>query len=220
MFQFNFKAEKSVHISRPMNPLACTAFNTKSQGVWKDIVSYDVSIPSYQLKPGKVVPVHIHHIPLYRQVHIIGVEVILGEITLYRVPDVNDPNNISTVESRRAVHSVSNYFNGDETQQVVRIRIPKNSRRIHCDASSEYVEVTHRLYAKIELEINGVYTSMVTSLPILVASDDDAKFNSEYIASESLPNYNEITSDRPPVYQSHMTNLEYLPPSYSDIVSC
>ncbi|KAK9686808.1 hypothetical protein K7432_015032 [Basidiobolus ranarum] len=220
LFQFNLKAEKPIHISKVVNPLVCNSFNTKSQGVWKDVVSYDVSIPSYQLNPGKVIPVHFHHIPLYRQVHIVGVEVILGEITLYRVPDVNDANSITTVESRKAVHSVSNYLNCDETEQVINIRIPKISRRLHCDASSEYVEVTHRLYAKIEMEINGTYTSMVTSLPILVASDDSDKCSTEYVMSELLPNYQEITSDRPPSYQNHISNLNYLPPSYSDIVSC
>ncbi|KAK9727858.1 hypothetical protein K7432_001529 [Basidiobolus ranarum] len=217
LFQMNFKAEKSLHISKTPNPLISDSFNTKSQGVWKDVISYDVSIPDHHLNPGKVVPVHIHHIPLYRKVHVVGVEVILGEITLYRVPDLNDPNNITTVESRKSVHTVSNYFSCDGTeQQVIRIRIPNISRRLHCDASSEYIEVSHRLYAKIELEVNGIYTSMVTSLPILIASDQNVKSDSDSSVIEQLPNYFDITADRPPQYSHHIvSHTEDLPPRYS-----
>ncbi|ORX95165.1 hypothetical protein K493DRAFT_301642 [Basidiobolus meristosporus CBS 931.73] len=219
IFQFNFRAEKPVHLSKTLNPVAFNLFNTKAQGVWKDLVSYDVSIPDHYLSPGKVVPVHFHHIPLYRQVHIIGVEVILGEITLYRVPDASDPSNTTTVESRKSVHAVSNYFSCDETEQTIKIRIPKISKRLHLDASSEYVEVSHRLYAKIELEVGGMCTSMITSLPIFIAPDPISKSNHDCVISEILPNYNEITADRPPKYLPITNDLpDYLPtdlpPSY------
>ncbi|KAK9762089.1 hypothetical protein K7432_012500 [Basidiobolus ranarum] len=210
----NFKTSRDIVIRRHMGPTLSLQFNTKSQGIWQDALSYDISIPTSDYSVGSKIPIRFKLEKLTQQANINFIGFSLRERTMYRIPNSSGDGQAGTTvsEHRRWVKTEVSFFNQVTTQGMVELNIPKSPKKIHYDCITENVEVKHTLHIRLDFKYGRRTGNVLVVFPIIVKQ---ALMNQLLITdaiTEMLPCYD--PSDLPPLYGTPTLHGGESPPSY------
>ncbi|ORX98490.1 hypothetical protein K493DRAFT_406582 [Basidiobolus meristosporus CBS 931.73] len=199
LFSSNLRADKVVHIQQASSPFDSLSYNTLAQGTWNDMINYEVSIPTHEFVPGGNIDISFKHVNKSEKCKIVTVRAGLSETTRYNSTDNRRAKEDGMV--KRWLKSCECSVVESSIDSSIKLAIPASTKNVHYDASTEYVEITHRLTTRIEVEMDGDLYTILNVLPVRISRKDS--FESIDIPEfEQLPSYELVQLDSPPVYMN------------------
>ncbi|KAK9763800.1 hypothetical protein K7432_009209 [Basidiobolus ranarum] len=208
MFSSNIRTDKPVFIHRNNGPVLSVAYNTHIQNSWKDMVNYEVIIPSHEYILGDSFSVTFKHQPLDTRCKIVSVWAGLNEKTTYYNADGSSVDESCCV--KKWLQTAGSETSEGHDVSHLSLTVPKSSKNVHFDSATPYVQVAHSLSTKIDVEIDGKIQQIRSLLPICIVQHTTTPSSSE-IVYEQLPTYEIIRFDSPPTYATTKTEM---PPAY------
>ncbi|ORX64509.1 hypothetical protein K493DRAFT_311764 [Basidiobolus meristosporus CBS 931.73] len=196
LFYSNIRTDKAVFIHKNNSQLLSVAYNTHIQNSWKDMIDYEVVIPSHEYIPGDSFPVTLKHVILDPRCKLVNVWAGLNEKTIYNKADGSPGDDASCV--KKWLHTTTTEILEGSEQSYLSLTVPKSSKNVHFDSSTPYVEVLHSLYTRIEVEVDGKIEQIRSILPVCVVRHTVGSEETQMY--EPLPTYEIIKLDCPPTY--------------------
>ncbi|ORY05007.1 hypothetical protein K493DRAFT_311146 [Basidiobolus meristosporus CBS 931.73] len=197
LFSSNLRADKLVRIQQAGTPFDSLAYNTLAQGNWNDMISYEVSIPTYEFVPGGDIEISFKHVKKSDKCKIVAVRAGLSEVTRYNNVDNRRAKEDGMV--KKWLKSCGCSVVEPSMNSSIKLSIPASTKNVHCDANTPYVEILHRLTTRIELELDGELYTILNVFPVRI-SPKDSHESMEIPEFEQLPSYDLVQLDSPPVY--------------------
>ncbi|ORX94991.1 hypothetical protein K493DRAFT_315249 [Basidiobolus meristosporus CBS 931.73] len=189
----NLTAERKIHIHRLLSLWTFSQTHPNSHGSCKDRFSYDLSISKNFFHPSEAVDITIGVDPLIEGLRIKKVSWGIIQNTSYHVPSKGNfgPwSKMITQVSFKASDLVEEGF-----KKTWSLFVP-NERIMSYDAESSFIQVEHKVIAKIEFsDAYGARSTVRTSLPIVIIPKLSSQYNAppRYSrAAHTLPSYREL----------------------------
>ncbi|KAK9764360.1 hypothetical protein K7432_008204 [Basidiobolus ranarum] len=205
IFSPNITASRSIYIHRTIDSLTSVPYNTHLEDTWRNMVDYEIVIPSPEYMPGDTIPITFKHHALNSRCKVINIWAGLSEKTLYNKSGGDARANGDIVKKRLQVRGAAIT---NSLESSLSLNISKCCKEVHFDCCTPYIEVTHMLNTRIAVELDGVVKCISAVLPIRIVRDTGNNFISqEANGVEQLPNYFTVKFDCPPDYFHHVANL-------------
>ncbi|ORX78658.1 hypothetical protein K493DRAFT_342787 [Basidiobolus meristosporus CBS 931.73] len=199
LFHPNIRADKAVFIHRNSSHLLSMVYNTHIQNSWKEMLDYEVFIPSHEYNPGDSLPIALRHVVLDPKCRLTSVWAGLNEKTTYNKADGSPGDDAGCV--KKWLHTTSAEIRQGSKQSHLPLIVPKSSKGVHFDSSTPYVEVSHNIYTRIEVEVDGRIEQIRSILPICVVRHTmGSEACGDTQVFEPLPTYEVVQFDSPPTY--------------------
>ncbi|KAK9729208.1 hypothetical protein K7432_000489 [Basidiobolus ranarum] len=211
LFSSNIRTDKAVFIHQNNSQVLSVAYNTHIQNLWKDMVNYEVIIPSHEYIPGDSFPVTFKHQALDTKCKIVSVWAGLNEKTTYNNGDGNSADEGCLV--KKWLQTAGGEVADGDDMSYLSLTVPKSCKNVHYDSNTPYVQVVHSLSTRIDVEINGEIQQIRSILPVCIVHHTTApsSLNEVY---EQLPTYEIIRLDCPPTYATTKGVITEAPPAY------
>ncbi|ORX97419.1 hypothetical protein K493DRAFT_300445 [Basidiobolus meristosporus CBS 931.73] len=196
----NLKAERNLYIRRHTPAFVDERYITETADVWKQAVSYYLSIPSFEVSPGDEFPLNFQYRVLKESVRVLLVACILKEHVRYTSP--KDPDEIVR-DHEKSLDATFAWCQEDPTgegKRTVNVKIPSSVETF--DSRNPRIEVYHRLHIRIDIDWHGQLVNHQIDLPIVIVPQVEG-------IADQLPEYS--TLPPPPTY------TELLPPTEPEI---
>ncbi|KAK9701641.1 hypothetical protein K7432_011639 [Basidiobolus ranarum] len=207
LFASNLRTDKVVNIRQHVDTFMSVRYNTHIESTWKDMVDYEVILPSHEYSPGDTIPITFKHHIRDNSYKLVSIWAGLGENTVYT----------SVIGSSTETNTVQKWLRTDyikicsDTSYMTLI-VPKSVRNIHYDGATQYVQVSHTISIRIDVELNGEIKQIRVIMPIRIVRDTLS--TGEVTQYDPLPIYEKVRFDCPPAYLSYISNCNESPPQY------
>ncbi|ORY01780.1 hypothetical protein K493DRAFT_298223 [Basidiobolus meristosporus CBS 931.73] len=196
----NLKAEKQIYLRRHTSALLSERYITEAADVWREAVSYYLCIPTAEVAPGDEFPLRFQHRVLSDTIRVLLTACILKERIVYYSP--GDHNTILR-EYEKPLDATFTWCQEDhmgEGQRVINVKIPSMTKTF--DSRNKYIEVTHRLHIRVDVDWRGKLENVHIDLPVVIVPEVQGVVEElpDYNALPSPPSYEEYLSTHPPTF--------------------
>ncbi|KAK9710685.1 hypothetical protein K7432_008260 [Basidiobolus ranarum] len=193
LFRSNLKTRKNITVRRIIGPILGTDCSTRRQGVHKDLVAYDISIPALDFSHGDCFHVNFKFHMLKEGVQPKFIACGLRERVVYRIP--MEESYTHKISEESWVMATIESYNSNETEKTLLMQVPKSDGKVQYSHQSDFVEISHYLYGQIQFaDVN-----VEVSFPVLIARH-------EAITPELPPAYEDAHIFPPPYQQRYIKN--------------
>ncbi|KAK9763123.1 hypothetical protein K7432_010504 [Basidiobolus ranarum] len=192
LFRSNLKTSKKITICNFIGPILGVDCGTRRQGIYKDLIAYEVGIPALDFCRGDSFHVNFKFQLLQQHIQPRFIACGIRELVTYRMPLEETYTHKASEESW--VVATVEPCKADETEQTLLVQVPISASKVQYSHQSDFVEISHFLYGQIQFPNVNVQISF----PVLIAR--------QKVLSRELPPFYEDSRSLPPSYQQTPTD--------------
>ncbi|KAK9685361.1 hypothetical protein K7432_015525 [Basidiobolus ranarum] len=203
----NLKDEKEIFLRQNVNSWLDTVYPTEIDRNWRNILNINMKIPSNQYKLGSVLPLTFRTQLSDETARVVLVSCMLKEHMIFRSPKIHGSSRPVIRDQANNIDMAFTWCKniGYNEEKVMEINIP--FKRCSFDCSNEYVNISHKLHVRVDIQKQGVVESIGISFPILIVPQISSELRFDELGIEQLPGYQVIP---PPPSYDYVYSLENL----------